>query len=138
MALLYPKPVRISIEEKKVKRYSIDFFKSLQVFALFIQKELRCPAVVCKRRRSFTAASFDLSVFPIFFALPEQQGNTPESGDPDQGKNYARYCGKLTAANVCDNIKSKNSDASPIERADNRKNKRDSVDDHAINSFTQA
>jgi hypothetical protein len=64
------------------------------------------------------------------FSCAEKKRNTLHACDSDEGVNDARDQRVLTAAYPRDYVESEKSDASPVQCADDRKNKRDSVYQH--------
>ena len=65
-----------------------------------------------------------------FLALPEQERDAPESGDADQCVDDSAEGRHLSAAQEGHNIEAENSDAAPVQGADNRQDEGNLIDDH--------
>ena len=62
----------------------------------------------------------------------EQERDAPDSGEGDERVDYTRYHRALTAAYPRDDVEAEQTDASPVERADNGEHKGDLIHNHII------
>ena len=62
----------------------------------------------------------------------EQERDAPDSGEGDERVDYTRYHRALTAAYPRDDVEAEQTDASPVERADNGEHEGDLIHNHII------
>lgn len=77
-------------------------------------------------------AGFSSGVILAFkgFGFTKQHRDTPDSGKAHQRVDHAADCSGLTPKKECHGIKAEQSDAAPVERADNGERQGKFVDDH--------
>ena len=66
------------------------------------------------------------------FSRTEEKGNAPDARKSDHGIDYSADDATLSSSDPRDYIKLKETDASPVKRADYGKDKRDFVHNHLI------
>ena len=63
-------------------------------------------------------------------SVPEKQGHAPEPGEPHQRENDAADCGGLPSEDRCDDVEPENTDAAPVESADDGQSQANAVHYH--------
>ena len=66
------------------------------------------------------------------FSCSENQRDTPDAGKSHDGVNDAAEERVLSATNPCHDVKGKQTDATPVESADNGDDQRNAIHDHGF------